>query len=270
MLSVMYPTGKFEVENSYPVKYRHCTETRSSIQSRSQTKKPTRLRKQVRGGQTHSGGLAPEWWSSNLILCDPPLPGKGPPVSTELALITPSVAVESRPDAAESRRQRGLAIAAVCRIVKKNGQWIVPSQTGNGTYRVNLDPPSPGVPMCNCPDFAERGQPCKHVFAVRYVVEREKNGDGSETITESVTITRKTTAERPTYRQDWTAYNKAQTGEKHRFQTLLSDLPLPGRRGTARQAGHARGAGAQGEVRKRHRRQARHALLQCRDVPVRR
>jgi transposase len=127
-------------------------------------------------------------------------------------------------DPTEARRQRGLAIAAVCKIVQKNGQWVVPSQTGNGEYRVNLNPQNPAVPMCNCPDYIERGEPCKHVYAVRFTIERETHADGSETVTESVTITRKTTAHRPTYRQNWTAYNKAQTGEKHRFQTLLADL----------------------------------------------
>ena len=124
----------------------------------------------------------------------------------------------------DAREQRGLAIAAQMRIVKKNGIWTVPSSTGNGSYRVHPSSANPAVPMCNCPDFAERKQPCKHVFAVRYVIQREKNGDGTETVTESVTVTRKTTAERKTYRQDWPAYNKAQTTEKHRFQTLLSDL----------------------------------------------
>ncbi len=140
-----------------------------------------------------------------------------------ISTIQPSTKATSTPEATEVRRQRGLAIAAVCKIVRKNGQWVVPSQTGNGSYRVILDP-KPFVPMCTCKDFAEREQPCKHVYAVRYVIERESHPDGSETVTESVTFTRKTTAERPTYRQNWTAYNKAQTGEKHRFQTLLADL----------------------------------------------
>ena len=141
------------------------------------------------------------------------------------------------PDANESRRQRGLAIAAVCRITKKHDQWIVPSQTGNGTYRVNLTPP-PFVPMCTCPDFEERAQPCKHVYAVQYVIERETNGQGIETVTETVTITKKTCAPRPTYKQDWPAYNAAQVAEKHKFQVLLFDLcqgivepPRPRRKG---------------------------------------
>jgi len=86
-------------------------------------------------------------------------------------------------DATEARRQRGLAIAAKCRIVQKNGQWVVPSQTGNGSYRVNPEPTNPFVPQCTCKDFEERGQPCKHVFAVEFVIQREMGADGVETTT---------------------------------------------------------------------------------------
>jgi hypothetical protein len=128
-------------------------------------------------------------------------------------------------DATESRRQRGLAIAAVCKIIQKNGQWVVPSQTGNGSYRVNLNPANPCVPQCTCPDYETTGKPCKHVYAVQYVIEREKNGDGSETVTETVTITKQQTcAPRKTYKQVWPAYDKAQTNEKNHFQSLLADL----------------------------------------------
>ena len=67
----------------------------------------------------------------------------------------------------------------------------------------------PDIPLCNCPDYEQRGEPCKHVFALRYVVERETHPDGSETVTETVTVTKqtKTTAPRKTYKQDWPAYN---------------------------------------------------------------
>jgi transposase len=123
----------------------------------------------------------------------------------------------------EPRQERGLLIAATCRIVKKHDQWVVPSQTGNGSYRVNLNP-APFVPQCTCKDHEATGKPCKHVFAVRYVIERESHPDGSETVTESVTVTRKTTSDRKTYKQNWTAYNNAQTNEKPRLQSLLFDL----------------------------------------------
>jgi transposase len=159
------------------------------------------------------------------------------PAATQPTTPAPTKAPTSDP--AELRRQRGLAIAAVCRITKKHDQWIVPSQTGNGTYRVTLDPP-PFVPMCTCPDYEERAQPCKHVYAVQYAIERETNGQGVETVTEAetVTITKKTCAKKPTYKQVWPAYNAAQVNEKHKFQVLLHDLctgiiepPRPRRKG---------------------------------------
>ncbi len=36
------------------------------------------------------------------------------------------------------REQRGMELAATRTISKKSGIWIVPSQTGKGTYRVHL------------------------------------------------------------------------------------------------------------------------------------
>ena len=108
--------------------------------------------------------------------------------------------------------------------MSKNGLWIVPAQSGSGSYRVNLNPANSAVPMCTCPDYEKRAEPCKHVYAVRYVVERETHPDGSETVTESVTLTKQTCAERKTYKQNWPAYNQAQTNEKHKFQVLLHDL----------------------------------------------
>ena len=124
----------------------------------------------------------------------------------------------------DARQQRGLMIAACCKITQKNGFWTVPSQTGNGTYRVCLTP-APFIPQCTCPDYEERKQPCKHVHAVQYVIQRESNGDGTETVTETLTFSaERVVAERPTYRQDWPAYNTAQTKEKDEFQALLHDL----------------------------------------------
>ena len=138
----------------------------------------------------------------------------------------------------DPRQQRGLLIAAISRIEQKQpGLWTVPSQTGDGKYWVKTGGESP---TCTCPDFETRAQPCKHIWAVQYTIQREQHPDGSETITERViqtteetlsktaeemvTLTRKATAERKTYRQVWPAYNAAQTTEKHRFQVLLHEL----------------------------------------------
>ncbi len=118
--------------------------------------------------------------------------------------------------AINEREQRGLAIAALCKLEKKNGTWIVPSQNGNGKYLVNHNP---DCPTCTCPDYENRGMKCKHIYAVEYTIEREVHGDGSETLTRTMTLT-----EKVTYKQDWPAYNEAQAHEKERFQMLLNDL----------------------------------------------
>jgi transposase len=74
-------------------------------------------------------------------------------------------------------------------------------------------------PACTCPDFEERRQPCKHIYAVAYFVVQQKNPDGSTTVTETMTLTK-----RKTYPQNWPAYNAAQTSEQDKFQELLRDL----------------------------------------------
>jgi transposase/predicted nucleic acid-binding Zn finger protein len=115
------------------------------------------------------------------------------------------------------REQRGLAIAALCRLQKnKDGVWMVPSQTGEGKYVVRHDE---NGHTCTCPDYELRKGTCKHIYAVQYTIEREKNQDGTVTLTETVTVQKKTT-----YKQEWPAYNRAQGVEKNRVQRLLVDL----------------------------------------------
>ncbi|MCI0332739.1 MAG: transposase [Planctomycetes bacterium] len=112
------------------------------------------------------------------------------------------------------REQRGLAIAALCKLTAKGGVWLVPSQSGKGKYTVCPDRENP---HCTCPDYESRAAKCKHIFAVEFVVKRE----AEETVEiHTVTLTEK----RPTYKQNWPAYNAAQVNEKHKFQTLLHDL----------------------------------------------
>src|SRR6266850_6268175 len=116
----------------------------------------------------------------------------------------------------DAREQRGLEIAARAKVVRRGAEWSVPSQSGVGRYTVTAGE----SPRCSCPDFETRGEPCKHIFAVRIVIQREFEFDG-ETVTERVTVTK--TVKR-TYPQNWPAYNKAQTNEKDKFMVLLRDL----------------------------------------------
>lgn len=115
-----------------------------------------------------------------------------------------------------NRERKALEIAARMRIIQQERSWLVPSQTGPGHYRVDLDAPS-----CTCEDFATRNLPCKHILAVRLVQDREA---GVVPPAPPPDPEAKPPTYKPTYKQNWPAYNRAQTHEKHRFQVLLADL----------------------------------------------
>jgi hypothetical protein len=102
------------------------------------------------------------------------------------------------------REERGKQIAEAGQI-KKNGQtrWLVPSQSSNARYFVDLA--NVDEPVCWCPDYEERQMPYKHIYAVAYFVVQRTNPDGSTTVTETVTVTK-----RKTYPQNWPAYNATQ------------------------------------------------------------
>jgi transposase/predicted nucleic acid-binding Zn finger protein len=118
------------------------------------------------------------------------------------------------------REQRGMILAATAKIVQRGKNWVVPSQSGDGTkYTVCVDEQSPS---CSCPDYALRGSKCKHLVAVEIVRQRELFDDGTEVVTERVTITE--SVERKTYGQAWSQYNRAQVSEKDLFQQLLAAL----------------------------------------------
>jgi transposase len=113
----------------------------------------------------------------------------------------------------DMRELKALEIAARSKITFDGKAWIVPSQSGKGTYRVTVEAPV----SCPCEDFATTGQPCKHVLAARLVCERDHGGKHPEIVVDAV-------PKRKTYRQNWTAYNLAQCSEKDRFQELLFEL----------------------------------------------
>ena len=115
-----------------------------------------------------------------------------------------------------AREQRGLIIAAICRLNRTNdGTWLVPSQSGaEQIYRVNLE-----AMTCTCPDHADSGHTCKHYFAAQFTFKRDFRADGTVIETKQFSLT-----EKKVYKQDWRAYNLAQSIEKDRFQELLFDL----------------------------------------------
>jgi hypothetical protein len=117
-----------------------------------------------------------------------------------------------------AREERGLIIAATCRLNRKpDGTWLVPSQTNKKeiAYTVNLE-----TKACTCLDCTEGGFVCKHYYAASIVHTRDVLPDGTMIETKSMTLTEK----KVTYKQDWPKYNLAQATEKRRLQVLLHDL----------------------------------------------
>src|SRR5690349_5593330 len=100
----------------------------------------------------------------------------------------------------ETREQRGIIIAAICKLAQQDGRWIVPSQSGEKKYVVDLERHS-----CTCPDHQETGFKCKHQWAAEFTVKRERQADGSVVEQKTFTFT-----EKKTYSQDWPNYDRAQ------------------------------------------------------------
>ena len=115
-----------------------------------------------------------------------------------------------------TREERARQIAKMGGIRRLGKQFVVPSQTPGAdlqSYLVDL-----GAQTCTCPDFELRRQPCKHVQAVAFWLALE-NG-----VSDAGPIAPPTVPARKTYRQNWTAYNAAQTSEKARVELLLKTL----------------------------------------------
>lgn len=111
------------------------------------------------------------------------------------------------------REIKGKQIAQMCQIQKKDEyNWIVPSQSGHGVYKVSKF----GKDLkCTCPDYELRQKSCKHVYAVMELVLKWFDNKGNEA---TLTIKKKV------YSQDWAKYNLNQEQEKPKFMELLQDL----------------------------------------------
>jgi len=111
-----------------------------------------------------------------------------------------------------ARLMKGMEIAKKGGIIQNKRGWIVPSQSGNGSYLVYKE----GMrTKCTCPDCELRKVECKHQIAVKYYYNEAVDDYGNVTVTKAVRVT---------YPQEWTAYNKAQTSEIRLFDVLLKDL----------------------------------------------
>ena len=124
------------------------------------------------------------------------------------------------PDDGEAgRHQRGMAIAAMTKIGKGKLGYMVPSQSGNGTYVVTIGDDE--APYCTCPDYELRQKPCKHIYAVAISTKRE--GVSTESPA-TVRMPEKSKNGRPTYSQNWPAYDAAQIHEGDLLTKLLREL----------------------------------------------
>src|SRR3954452_1404967 len=99
----------------------------------------------------------------------------------------------------DARQERGRMIAEAGKLEKRHGIWYVPSQSGSGRYVVHYDPE---CSRCSCPDWELRHTDCKHVYAVRYTIEKKANTDGTTTVTETLTVS-ETVQKKTTYKQNW-------------------------------------------------------------------
>ncbi len=110
------------------------------------------------------------------------------------------------------RKQKDKAIVEKGNVRLHGNTWIVPSQSCSKTYEVVLGIGNSG---CTCPDYVERGMKCKHIFSVEFMITKQRNPDGSTTITQVKKIQ---------IPQNWSAYNLSQITEKERFMELLQGL----------------------------------------------
>jgi len=219
-VKIRHARGQLVFDFWWEIHDNHC----SSVQ-----KKPREVADNNFAGARQLGRVRPNGVNASPILPDLPLSGKGPSMLALNAAAAQPVAPKA-PDPAELRRQRGLAIAAVTKIVRAKGneeRWIVPSQTGQKKYTVNLVGKSP---ECDCADFTERGSACKHIYAVEFTKIRdtapltERTSKSSPADNAPPEPCGQTCAPRKTYKQDWPAYNAAQIHEKDKFQGLLTGL----------------------------------------------
>ena len=88
-------------------------------------------------------------------------------------------------------------------------EWRVRSESGHGFYRVRLDH---GNWICECPDWAERLKPCKHVYAV------------NRSLPQKPTALLEIATESPGPIRDWQAQDRGQQAEHILFDELLWDL----------------------------------------------
>ena len=133
-------------------------------------------------------------------------------MTTTHAGIVTALGPDDPDDGQPGRQMRGAAIAALENLTPNRLGYTVPSQSNNGSYVVV---PGEADAFCSCPDFSKHEEPCKHIHAVWFNLQRERKAEQAMVVPGP---------SRPTYRQDWPAYNMAQTHEAELFERLLRAL----------------------------------------------
>lgn len=112
----------------------------------------------------------------------------------------------------KTKEQKGKDIAKNAEIRFDGAVWLVASESGNGSYEVNLQKQT-----CTCPYFQKKLDKCKHQYAVEEKIWREFKTVTSAGEKQAV---HKTTRKK----RNWTGYNEAQTKERNRWLELLFEL----------------------------------------------
>ena len=91
------------------------------------------------------------------------------------------------------------------KVLGSEGDYVVPSQSGKGFYRVHAPADPNAAETCTCPDFEERQSACKHIHLVHLNQQAEEgvappSGYGS------------TPPLRTPPKRDWAIYNRGQIG----------------------------------------------------------
>ena len=73
----------------------------------------------------------------------------------------------------DAREQKGLEIAARFKVVKLGATWLVSSRSQDGV-KYTVSPTADGGLQCACPDHTFRRRKCKHLWAVEFILERER------------------------------------------------------------------------------------------------
>jgi hypothetical protein len=121
-----------------------------------------------------------------------------------------------RPSARERRALEWLQAGGAILETSTPGEYIVPSHTGKGSYRVKGIGIEGVAPECTCIDFAERFTDCKHIFEAKHWL-AAGDAPASTTIFFPAPPPKRSAV-------NWTAYSQAQADEGRLFGLLLRGL----------------------------------------------